>query len=586
MPAVAERLTDSLERLRRALDRSRLYGVRHPESVAAIDEVWPSLADAIAVAAPLTLAAGVDGLRFKGQLVAAEDEDKQGLGRLLHREGIAAITLHPDLTRAELERFLDIVRVNLALPEHEEETLESLLWQARLQGLGFQAVAELMEAEAISGDAVRYLQQRGPTAVEVILGQGSAAGAERGPLSHDQLVQAIEAAGDDAELAEDEESAWDVDDAAWQQELSTALEADADTIARERSAVALELPGDQIGRAAALLYRVARARRTELRPGEAVALVRLSVAEIARQRDPFALVQLIAASESARQAETDSRVLRMIDNVVEVATQPTFIARLLAAAGPDADPAATDQLVSMLDDAAIQALIEWSFAEGADEDSVERGRWLVGALGDVTAARARRWLSEDSTPPRLLEPAALLLRGRDQAEDRALRPRLLSHASTRVQEIALQWYADTGIPDDEVDALFARLLDRRPRVRQATWPLLAAHTPAGAPRWFRQHLNPRTLAERPDDLQRDLCVGAAAVLGSAALPMLQQLLDHKVGFFAGRGQARLLQVAAEGIARVGGPAARDLLEEGSRSWVGARGQACKQALAHLDQGTK
>lgn len=595
--SVQEALADALELLRRALDRARLYGVGHPEARAVIDDVWSSLQRAILAGAPLTLSTGMDGISWKGQLLLEEDEDRESLGRQLHREGIASLTFHGSFSRAELDKLLGVLRINLSLPEFEEETLDALLWQSRIEGLGFKVVAELMEAEAISGDAVRYLQERGHSRIDAILGEDGSVRAQRKRLvvPEDALIRAIEAAqaeadGQELDLdREAEDELWQVDaeaDQEWEHRFTQAEDADAETVARLRAGVVGELPGDQIRRVCRLLFRVSRANRDELPPDQAIALVRSSVDEILRQHDTFALVQLVTEARQALQQEPDPDRKARIADILEIATQPTLIARLLAAAGPTADPAATQQLVEMLDDAAIQALIEWSFPAGEEEDeaTVERSRWLAEALGESTARRARRWLTDPQAPPRLLVPAARLLHGRDRPEDRALRPELLGHPAARVQELVMAWYAETGVPEDELALLLARLEDRRPRVRRATWPLLASQQPEDLPRWFRTRLNPRVLDERPEDLQQDLCIACGRILGRRALPMLEQLLERQVGLFAGKGQGRLLLAAALGIAAVGTPQSRAVLDRGSRSWVGVRSQACKEALARLDSG--
>lgn len=582
---VEERLAEAADRLRRALDRTRLYGVSHPESRAAIEEVWRPLSAALAVAAPVSLDASVDGLSWRGRVLVTEDDEHEGIGRLLHREGIASLTLHGSMSRQELEKLLDILRINLGLPEFEEETLEALLWQARLEGVTFRAVAELMEAEAISGDAVRYLQDREVDEVQALFSASSGRGSpSRSVLPEDMLVQAIEQAGGELALAAEDEGLWD-DGEDWSRRFDEDLAQDAEAVARLRGEIEAERPGDQVRHAVQALLHIARARDPGLDPATCLQLARTALIEVQRQRDTFALVQFIGELHAARERESDPHQRITLDSLVATATEPRLIARLLASAGPDADPAATDQLVEMLDDAAIQALIELSFpGEGDAEQDLSKGRWLAATLGEVTARKARRWLSEEQTPTRLVVPAVQLLRGRDLPEDRALRPHLLRHPVAKVQEVVMAWYVETGIPAEEVDLLVARLEDPRRRIRRSTWLPLARHPPPELSRWLRSRLNPRTLAELPEELQVDLCVACGRILGPRALPLLDLVMDARVGLFAGPKEARLLLAAALGIAAVGSPEARGQLEEGSKSWVGARAQACKTALQRWDEG--
>ncbi|MCK6502461.1 hypothetical protein L6R53_03535 [Myxococcota bacterium] len=586
MNDLREHLADAAERLRRALDRARLYGVAHREAKAAIEHAWQPLREILSLGRPLTLQAGPDGLSWQGGLLAAEDEDKEGLGRILHREGIAELTLRPDLHIDELVRLLDVVRINLALPEHEEETLESLLWQARLEGVTFRAVAALMEAEAISGDALRYVQARGPVRTSPLVAELDAASRRaprRGALADDDLVRAVATAEDPVPMIAGEDGAWDVEAEALEAQLLDEADPDARAAARLRAELALEQPGDQLRRACLLLFRAAASAPTELGPDQALPLARDAIDEVLRQHDAFALSQLVHTLRQELGAATDPEATSLLREVLARATQPVLVARLLAAAGPTADPAATEDLVALLDDNAIRALVEWSFQAEADGEA-GRGRWLATALGEVAARRARRWLWDEGTEPELLVPAALLLRGRDGEDERALRPTLLDHPAGRVVEITLEWYAATGVPAAERPAVLALLEDRRPRIRAAARATLVRWPPPDIAAWFQARLSQASLAQRPPDLQRDLCVACGQIMGPKALRPLQALLDRRVGMFAGKGEGELLEAAAFGLAAIGGPEARAVLEEGAKSWVGARSAACKAALARLHGG--
>ncbi|MCB9777694.1 MAG: hypothetical protein H6742_03950 [Alphaproteobacteria bacterium] len=590
-----EQVSQAAEGFRQAIERARLYGVDHPQAREAIDRVWQPLAGAVRAHGSVSLRSGVDGLRWQGQLLYAEDEDKEGLGRLLHREGIHSLTFHPSASRKELARLFDVLRVNLSLPEHEEETMESLLWQARMHGIGFRAVAALMEAEAISGDALRFLRDQDHSAVRALvegidtpeLDELSAERAAQA-LPDDELVRAVDRAGDALDVVAGEDGAWDEEQlppGEWELRFAESLADDADAVAAMRSEAALEQPGDQVRRASELLFRVARARRAELRPGDALRMAEGALSEVMRQRDAFALAALIDTATIQRDAAQDPQIRSRIERFLDTATHPITIARLLAEAGPGADPAAVDRLVEMLDDAAIRALVEWAFGEGAGETgSAAQGRWLATTLGEVAARRARRWLWDEHTPPELLVPAAQLLRGRDGEEERAARPALLDHPAGRIPEITLQWYADTGIPTAEAARVLACLEDRRPRVRQAAALALATAPPSAAADWFRRRLSADALMARQDDLAESLCVSFGTVMKGSAVGPLRQLLDRRVGLFAGQKAGDLLRCAAMGLAATGSADARQALEEGSKSWVGARGQACKDALAAMDAG--
>lgn len=573
-----EPLTRAIERTRRALERARLYGVHHPEAEATIDHAWEAWREALSGGRSLVLGAGLDGLAWSGRVLVPEDEDREGLGRLLHREGIAELTVHPVLTRAEFSRFLDVVRVNLGLPEHEEENLESLLWQARIEGLSFRAVAALMEAEAISGDAIRYLQTRPDSRLAALAAGGSAAGrATRlaGPgerVADDTLVRAV--AEGEQEMIAGEDGAWDVADEPWQRALAEA-EAEAAAAVAE---VARELPGDQIRRASAILLRAARADREELSRDEAMSLVSGAVDEVFRQHDTFALAQLIHLIRAENETSGDPALGSALRALLGRSTLPIHIARLLSQAGPDADPGATDELAVYLDDNATRALIEWSFAD-ASEGVAGRGRWLASGLGTVLAERARHWLWRDGGDPTLLIPAAMLLRGLDADADRLKRPAMLRHPASRVGEIALEWYRETGLPSTDIGQVLDLLEDRRPRIRAAALGALATAPSIELQPWFGQRITTQALDGRRPELQRDLCVACGRLLGTRAQRSLQLLLDRRLGLFAGKKETSVVEAAAFGLVAIGSPEARALVEEGAKSWVGAKALACKAALS-------
>lgn len=570
-----EVLARAIERTRRALDRARLYGVHHREAEATIDFAWEAWAEALASGRPLVLSAGLDGLASGGRVLVPEDEDREGLGRLLHREGIAELTVHPTFTRSEFARFLDVVRINLGLPEHEEESLEALLWQARLEGLAFRAVAALMEAEAISGDAIRYLQSR-HEGVQAMRGHDAgdtrrvARPGER--VAEDVLVRAV-AEGKET-MIQGDDGAWEVDDDPW---LRALAEEDAEAAAAV-AAVAAELPGDQIRRASAILLRAAGADRDELARDEAVALVSVAIDEVYRQNDPFALSQVIHLLKDEVEGSGDPSVGAALRGLLSRATLPIHVARLLSKAGPDADAAATDELLAYLDDAGTRALIEWSFADGG-ENSALRNVWLSSSFGEVLAQRARAWLWREGGDASLWVPAATLLKGVNAVEDQLKRKAMLRHPASRVAEIALEWYRDTGLPGTDIAVVLDLLEDRRPRVRAAALAALATAPAIELQPWFAQRITTQALDGRSPELQRELCIACGRLLGGRALRPLQLLLDRGLGLFAGRKEVTVIEAAAHGLIAIGTAEARAMVEEGSRSWVGAKAQACKAALA-------
>lgn len=566
-----EVLVRAADRTRRALERARLYGVHHREAEATILAAWEAWRVALDRGRPVVMQTGMDGLSVDGRLLLLEDEDRDGLGRLLHREGIAELCLEPSLEARGFVRFLDVVRLNLGLPEHEEENLESLLWQAGIEGLRFRAVAALMEAEAISGDAIRYMQTRAEGRGVGLARPGWKRGAEAVPerLADDVLARAVAEA--DRPMIAGEDGAWELEE----QDLRGLLDA---AEAESRAAVAemaREQPGDQVHRVARLLVRVARAGREELDPDEAIQLLGAALDQIHRLRDTFALARLIQLLREETEATGPPRLRQALDLLLAQATQPLPLARLLSEAGPESDPAAAVELFGLLDDPAIRALIEWSFAD----PGARRSQWLATVVGEELAERARSWLWKEGGDPDLLIPAARLLRGLDAEADRLRRPAMLRHPASRVVEVALDWYAATGTPLSDLGLVMDLLEDRRPRIRAAARRALRGAPALELQSWFAQRVTEAGLDARSPELQKELCISAGLLLGARATRPLQLLLERRMGLFAGRKEGEVIHAAALGLLAIGTPEARALVEEGSRSWVGARAKACKLALA-------
>jgi hypothetical protein len=585
-----ERLTESVKTLHVAVGHARLYGAEHRETIRAMEDALTGMGPLLEAWGAVELDSSQEGLSWRGEMVHPETEDLLGLGRLLHREGIATISLARGVDVAELGRLLEVLRINFELPEFEEETLESLLWQAGFQRVGFQAVTALMEAEALSGRIAAPSPDMDIEGISQRISElmvSSLRGGDRrnlGQISEEVVARAV-AGSDLAGLGPVEESRQlQQEERAWRVQFAEEGTEDADLIAKMRAAVEDEESADLLARLVGVLMRAVLASRSELEPKQALVLARHAVEEIYRRGDPVGLVRILDEGTSLMEEPSVKASPRagLVREFFANAVTSRRIARVLLSL--DATRAGDDdlkRLVERLPDAVLQSVLE---AASRDKDS-RRHQRLRETLGVVVGGRVDAWLLDSmSQPPERVVPTIGLARSLGRRGASGCRSQLLTHPSRLVREEILRWYVD-DLPDDDLRLVVPLVLDPHPAVRRATADVLVAHRPYEAVKWLRRLVDAPGFSNRPPDIKRDACVVFGLVGGDGAVESLTRLLSQKTKMM-GTDPVVLadLEAASRGLAAVGSVAAKQALKRAGGGLFGPRKKLCAEAMRRLEEG--
>lgn len=565
---IAEALGVAVERIDYALLQARMYGGQHPLTVAAAGRVEEALAMPLAELGTVRFESGPDGLHVKDVHVSVEDDEKDGLGRQLHREGIAELTLQEGLTGTELARLLDILRLNLSLPQYEEETLEHLLWQAQFDCIDFRAVKALMEAEAISGDHQNFLQQTHKDMMEDIIARREEALRLMAATIQDDVVHRAMAENELQGLVEEE---IEVDDTPWAKLLLDPEHPDYAELVGLRDEVAGERNADMMARVFLILCRTAIARRGELKPDEALKLADVVLEGLYETGVPFALME---ASDGVEDLLDEHRgrtgpVFQRVKQLGAKAFEPMRVAKTLLALSPDTayEDHEARELVRRLPDAAFLAVVERANAVDAED-----AKWLQEMLARAAVHRVQDWLDDPRVQPERLVPTIGLMSYADAPEAKARRRQLLRHPAAPVRQAVLRWYA-RDLPPEDLEHVLHTLRDRSASVRRAAIEALAARKVKGTTRWLKEQVAGPGFKRYPADQKKDLCIALGEVAGDFGVDTLARLLED--------GEGDEVVAAAAGLGAAGTSKAVAALKKGASSWAPSRRSACSQALQRL-----
>ncbi len=563
-----EALVVVVERIEHALVQARMYGGRHPLTEAAGGQVLDALAPTLSELGSVRFESAPDGLWVKGELLGQEDDDSEGLGRHLHREGIAELTVTDGLTADELGRLLDILRLNLALPQYEEETLEHLLWQAEFECVDFRAVKSLMEAEAISGDHQNFLQETHKGMMEDIIERRKEALRRMAASVQDDVIHRAMSENQLQGLAEEE---IEIDDTPWAKLLLDPDHPDYRDLVALRDEVAGERNADMMARVFLILCRAAVARRGELKPAEALALAKQVLDGLYDSGVPFALAQ---AADGVRALLEEHRgqggpVMQEIAQLGEAAFQPMKVARTLLALSPDTRyrPEEATDLVARLPDAAFLAVVERANAVDAEDAG-----WLQQMLAVAATERVESWLDDPRVQPERLVPTIGLMSFSNAPGAKARRRELLRHPTAPVRQAVLRWYA-RDLPATDLEHVLHALRDRSAGVRREAIAALKAQRVKGTSRWLRDQVSGPGFKKQSAEIKLDLCVALGEVAGDFGVDVLRALVDD--------GEGDEVAAAASGLAAAGTPKAVAALKKGASSWAPARRSACSHALQRM-----
>jgi hypothetical protein len=577
---------DAIDSLHIALGHARLYGPAHKETVRALEKILRGFAPPLDRHGALEFDSAPDGLRWRGVVVHEESDEQEGLGRLLHREGIASLSVGRGITQSELGKLMGVLRINFELPEYEEETLESLLWQAGFERIGFQAVATLMEAEALSGRASGGSSELGAGVDPIArLRVADFVDAKRNfaRVSEDAVHRAV-AESDLAGLGPGEDGGRFFEEST-RGRPSYAGEGseDSEAIAAMRKELEREQPGDVAARVVCVLMRALAAGRQELPPTDALVLARQAVEDLYRRNDVTGIVRVL--DEGARLM--DEPALRESSNAGTVreffaqAIQPARVGRVLlqGETGHGADGEDLRRLVERLPDSILQSVLEGA---ARDKDAARASR-LQATLGVVVGERVDAWLlNATSQPPERVVPTIALARSLGRGRATKARPALLQHSSRLVKEEVLRWYKDE-LPEAELKHVLPFAVDGNAGVRRAAIEAITAQKQYEATKWLRGVVGAADFGKRDGEVKRDVCIAYGLCAGESAVQGLLKLLEEPLPVMgASREALGTVEAAARGLAAVGNVEAKLALKRAGGGLFGPKKAICAEAMRRLE----
>jgi len=584
-PPILEAVTDALDRLHVSLGHAKLYGYEHDRTMKSLGETLVLLEDILADRGTLEFITHPDGLYWDGILARQETDDRPGLGRLLHREGIAALAFEGGLPLDELAGLLGVLRINLSLPENEEETLDSLLWQMSFTHIGYRAVHSLAEAEALSGGLGQELgggmgEAMGDAVVDSLLdyspGETMADGKPK-HLSEDALTRAVAQSDLDDLGPKADEVLKGLPDREWDRLFSEESE-DREAMAKMRADLEREKPGDLAASVFYVLLQAGAEGRQELHTPKALNLASELLYYLGERGELHGMGRILgerpsfSADPRLMGAPSYGQVAHYLTSSLDANSIVRVLLRVRPA--PDLDETGLDKLLQALPDDGLAALVQ-----AAVDDPDERRRdVLFAAMGRSVQDRVERFVtSTDQMSAERSLANVLLLRALGSERGRAGRKRLLAHPNSRVRAAAAEWYAD-DLPDGDVDALLRAVLDRDRQVRKAASASAAAHRPFRAVAFFRKVFAVE-LDKLDPDHRKEVCVACGSICGDRGMELLGPLFEAEA---SGKGRDKsgaTLEAAAFGLAALGSVQALTMLRKGTTGWNRARKAACNAALA-------
>ncbi|MFT4702443.1 MAG: hypothetical protein ACI81R_000127 [Bradymonadia bacterium] len=554
----------------------RLYGEFHPQTTGLVTRCNTALSAVLEWLGPLTLDASTTGLAWRGKSVAEESDDKSGLGRHLHSEGICTITMRPGIEDEELSRFLQVLRVNLSLPEYEEETLELLLWQSELPNVAFRAIGALMDAEALSGqnddEAIRQAERlksmMNLTPEDLTAGRALIDRLDSGRAPG--LGDIVDQWG----LSEDID-AFSLSDDVWKTRFLLTAGEDFDALIEVRDFVADERASQLLGRVARIMLALTLSPRDELPAKDAAKLAMDAVRQIYVLGDPIGLLEVLEhGHQRAAEMQDPAAVSRIRAFLKQVfsATRVAMMMRHLNPALPK-DLAAIDKLAALLPDSALVTLFE-----GVRTDPSAASRAVLVRVLERVRDRVDAWMTGiERIPMEQALPIVFALQTAGEERDWRFRPLVLRHPTAAVRAAGLQWYG-SQLPEADEDLVVACLFDKSPNVRDIAASVLASHRPKRAIERLETAMRAPTFGALDPDQKIDICVAYGRVAGPASISLLNEVLGTRTGLLADSSVEATLVAAAAGLAGLGTANALLALEKGARSLSGARRHACGLAL--------
>jgi len=572
--SVSNEIEPHLETLTRCADlmstcvaHTRLYGTTHPESVRSVGTLHDHLDKCFEDFGTMEWIAKLDGFFLDAKRFSLEKEDRPGLAHYLHMEGIQSLRLDPGLTHDELTRLLVALRTNFQLPEFEEDTLESILFQSEFEHVGFEAVNPIMDAEALSG---RFPENTSTELLERLIELGE----ERAKDIADTF-----GARDPITGARIDQATMIEDNTDWDTFLMETADEDAEFSRKWRVALDQERPSDYVARLGGLLVRSVAAMDPVLPPNRALALADGAVKQLYQLGDASSLVAFL--EDGSRVVGPSEETVPGSGQAVKGLLKQSLIPRRLPhmmrslSLREERDIGAFQRLASLLSTDVLIALLEGALRDAA----AGRDGGHAKLLWSTHSPRLLQAINAPDAAPEVVVAVVQTMGLAGASIPTELRQSLLQHRSALVRGAVLPLLKDRLEPD-EVKTVTDLLLDRVATVRKAAVEVLGKHRPPQAWRYLQRTLEDPNFHDHDPNAKTDLCVAAARVAGPAAVDTLEELLNVRFALIPEARLATTIEAAAFGLAAARSPHAQRILERGSRSWSGGpRRAACQAALA-------
>ena len=586
----------------------RLYGVEHRHTGQIASQLERDLGAALGFTDELDVTITRDHLFWDDHAVYQDNDDKDGLARTLQREGIVRLTILPGTDRAELLTLAGILGLNLNLPRWEEETLSSLLWQADLQHVAYEAVEYLSDAQELSETIARgestYVAEilRRMTDPEAPEPRGD----ERSSLDEEEQAPAptkLPQAPSDVPLTEHEAEAleqaraqlslplpdWTPSQNMSALELDRWLETGAGELEGVPDLVSLRREAEADSEAT-LLERLVEVMvlggargRLEFAPAAAMALLTRALewdpAEGSKlRRQVIDMVMRLTERDIPLVQPGRAAMNQWLDECTEAARFLDFATRLDSSVAAD-----------------VQTLRQFLGGGGG-----QRAQLLVRRLGGMRTSRELGWVMDelaravrDDLAPitagirhRPADEAYTLvdlLRRVDDPSAHSQLFELLRHDAPDIRAAVLR-VLPYQLPLWMLPRVLELLVDREAVVRDAVVEMLRDRRSPEAWEALEEQVRGEVFVDAPATIKRSLAQALGAVDRDAAVGVFQGILARHARFFAGSGARAEVEAVALALARVGTVAARHTLLQAAQSPYPVLRKACRAALEERSSG--
>lgn len=607
-------LAGELRSLQRVVNTVRLYGLHHEhareQTRDMIERIRPLLDELGGIDLEITF----EALLFEGDVVVSEPEPG-GMVDELYRDGIRRLTLRSGIDEEEMLELLAILGTNFALPEHQEDSLQGLLWAANLPHVGYEAIKGIEEAAEDSADAARGenldfeaicqqivmagplgMGQAGDPILKGLVEDGQEKDQPTAPdvppedaIGGDLQTNAPRLASDDRSIAGTLAQMADADPTASNWRRLASLDT-VDFVEGKRSK--LDVAADEL----LMLWDEAEADTFGgLLDRTVEVLVHTAVAGEAGIDVDRAAPLIEGCLDQASTEGLIRRYTSTIEEMIELQRARPSTAEANAAFGLLTRLLRTDRILrfaAQLDreDPEVAASLETVLRLGGDDTQ----RAFLDALGDVSEPIHRRFLVERVV--RVIgDDAASLTQQIRRLDERRLRVRLEALASmgsmaARDQLVALLGHANPAVrrsvielvPADYLRHIWKRVIpmlanDRDQEVRCAVMRRAEAEELGALPGLLARMATADSFHKR-EMVEKDLALSILARTGgAAAVDTLTKMLHARVGIASPR-QAETRRLAALALAQTGTIEARRALTKAAKTWEPGLRKAASEAL--------